>query len=65
MKTYYIDYISSTDHDVCHVWTEANSADEARSEVESEYWDIEEIISVREGKCYETRRQNQSYQNGR
>ncbi len=50
MKTYYIDYISSSDHDVCHVWCEANSADEARSEVESEYWDIEEIISVREGR---------------
>lgn len=50
MKTYYIDYISSSDHDVCHVWTEANSKAEARSNVESEYWDIEEIILIREGR---------------
>ena len=43
---YYVDYISSSDHDVCHVWTEASSKEEARSNVESEYWDIEEIISI-------------------
>ena len=47
---YYVDYISSSDHDVCHVRTEANSKAEARSNVESEYWDIEEIISVRRGR---------------
>ena len=46
MKTYYITYISSSDHDCCTVWTEANSPEEARSNVESEYWDIDEIISV-------------------
>ena len=50
MKTYYIDYISSTDHDVCHVWCEAESKEQARSYVKSEYWDVEEIISVREGR---------------
>lgn len=43
---YYVDYISSSDHDVCHVWTEANSKEEARNNVKSEYWDIEEIISI-------------------
>lgn len=46
MKTYYITYISSTDHDCCTVWTEADSKAEARSNVESEYWDIEEIIEI-------------------
>ena len=46
MKTYYITYISSSDHDCYTVWTEANSPEEARSNVKSEYWDIEEIISV-------------------
>ena len=50
MKTFYVDYISSSDHDICHVWCEANSADEARRHVKSEYWDIKEIISVREGR---------------
>lgn len=38
MKTYYIDYISSTDHDVCHVWTEANSADEANNGVINDFY---------------------------
>lgn len=50
MKTYYIDYISNTDHDVCHVWCEAESKEQARSYVKSEYWDIEEIIDIREGR---------------
>ena len=50
MKSFYVDYISSTDHDICHVWCEAESKEQARSYVKSEYWDIEEIISVREGR---------------
>ena len=44
---YYVDYISSSDHDVCHVWIEAESQDLAESNVRSEYWDIEEILSMR------------------
>ncbi len=48
MKTYYITYRSSTDHDCCTVWTNANSKEEAIAEVKSEYWDIEEILEVRE-----------------
>lgn len=47
MKTFYVDYISSSDHDVCHVWCEANSKEQAESNVRGEYWDIEEIISIR------------------
>ena len=43
---YYIDYISSTDNDVCHVWTEANSKEQAIDNIKSEYWDIKEIIEV-------------------
>lgn len=46
MKTYIIDYISSTDGDVCHVWTNASSKEEAIDYVRSEYWDIEEIVNV-------------------
>ena len=45
--TYYVTYTSSTDHDCCTVWTEANSKQEAISNVKSEYWDVEEIIEVR------------------
>ena len=48
MKTYYITYISKTDHDCCTVWTKANSREEAKSDVLSEYWDIEEIIEITE-----------------
>lgn len=47
MYKFYVDYISSSDHDVCHVWTMADNAEQAKSNVQSEYWDIEEIYSVR------------------
>lgn len=50
MKTYYITYKSSMDHDCCTVWTNARSKEEAIQDVKSEYWDIEEIIEVREGR---------------
>lgn len=43
---YIVDYISSTDDDVCHVWTEAYSEDDAIDYAKSEYWDIKEIIGV-------------------
>lgn len=43
---WYCDYISKTDGDVCHVWCEAESKEEARSYIMSEYWDIKEIISI-------------------
>lgn len=42
---YYIDYIDK-DGDLCHVWVTAISEEEAINQVEQEYWDIENIISV-------------------
>jgi len=47
-KTYYITYISKTDHDCCTAWTEARTKEEAEADVRSEYWDIEGIIEIRE-----------------
>ena len=48
MKTYYITYISKTDGDCCTVWTEAMSREDAVDNIESEYWDVDEIIGIRE-----------------
>lgn len=42
---YYIDYIDK-DGDLCHVWVTATSEEEAINQVEQEYWDIENIISI-------------------
>lgn len=47
MKKYIVKYISSTDDDVCGVWTTANSEKEAIQNVRDEYWDIKEIVD-----CY-------------
>ena len=46
MKTYFITYRTSTDHDSCTVWCNADSPSEAADYVLSEYWDVEEIISI-------------------
>ena len=46
MKKYEITYISKTDGDCCSVWCNANSPEEAADYVMSEYWDVEEIISI-------------------
>lgn len=45
MKKFYIDYIC-TDDDLCHIWVEANSKEEAIRSAKREYWDIKSIISV-------------------
>lgn len=42
---YYIDYIDK-EGDLCHVWVNAASKDDAVCQVEREYWDIDEIIGV-------------------
>jgi len=44
---YQITYISSSDHDCCKVWCEAESPEDAASQTLDEYWDIEEIISIK------------------
>lgn len=43
---WYCDYISKTDGDVAHLWCEAKNRAEAESYFKSEYWDIEEILSI-------------------
>lgn len=43
---YKITYRTNTDHDICKVWEEAESPEQAASQALDEYWDIEEIISV-------------------
>lgn len=45
MKKFYVDYID-TDDDLCHIWVEANSKEEAIREAKREYWDIKNIIDV-------------------
>lgn len=49
MKTFYIDYIDNTG-DLCHVWVKAIDKQSAESEARSEWWDIAEIIEIREGR---------------
>ncbi len=48
MERWIIDYVTA-DGDVCHVWEEAATADEAAYKARQEYWDIKEIIGVRKG----------------
>lgn len=50
---YYVTYESSFDGDCCTVWTEANSKEQAISNVKSEYCDVKEIL-----QCRGNRRQN-------
>lgn len=45
MKKYYIDY-TDKEGDLCHVWVNADSKQDAESKVKREYWDIDEIISI-------------------
>ena len=49
MKTYYIDYYDKSG-DLCHIWVNASNKAEAESEARSEWWDIAEIIDIREGR---------------
>lgn len=45
MKKYYIDYMDKSG-DLCHVWVNADSKQDAENQVRSEYWDIDHIISI-------------------
>ncbi len=40
-----VDYIDKSE-DLCHVWVEAESKEDAIQEVKHEYWDVKEIIQV-------------------
>lgn len=41
-------YVSYEDRggDLCHVWVNADSKEDAINQVKHEYWDIAEIISI-------------------
>ena len=45
MKKYYIDYVDKSE-DVCHVWVGAEDKQHAEAQVRSEYWNIDQIISI-------------------
>ena len=47
MKTFYVDY-TTENGELFHVWVTAESHEEAINEALSEYWDIDEIVNVRE-----------------
>jgi hypothetical protein len=47
MKTFKIDYISLED-DLCHVLIEAYTREDAKIQLKREYWDVKEILRVRE-----------------
>lgn len=47
MKSYKITYIDA-DGDVCTVTVEASNKQEAKIELKQEYWDVKEIIKIRE-----------------
>lgn len=42
---FYVDY-EDGGGDLCHVWVNADSKEDAISQVKREYWDIADIISV-------------------
>lgn len=45
MKRWYIDY-NDKSGDLCHIWVEASSKEEAIETARHEWWDIDEIIQV-------------------
>ena len=50
MKKWIVYYTSSQDDDCCKCWCEANTKEDAISYVKREYWDVKEIIEIREMK---------------
>jgi hypothetical protein len=42
---FYVDYLDRSG-DYCHVWINADSKQEAISNVKREYWDIDQIVDV-------------------
>ena len=49
MKKYIVKYIDN-DGDLCSVWVEADSIQDAKLQVKREYWDIKEIVSCNESR---------------
>lgn len=45
MNKYYIDY-TAKDGDLCHIWTMADSKQDAIDYLMSEYWNVGEVIQV-------------------
>lgn len=50
MKAWTVDYISKNDNDVAHAWCYAETKEEAERYIRGEFWDIKEVIQVRENK---------------
>lgn len=48
LSTWYVDYEDKSG-DLCHIWVEATSKEDARSAALDEYWDIKEITQIRKG----------------
>lgn len=48
MKKWIVDYISTNDDDIAHVWCHAESAEKAEDYVRGEYWDIKKIVQIRQ-----------------
>lgn len=42
---FYVDY-EDTGSDLCHVWVEADSKEEAINRVKQEYWNVDKIITI-------------------
>lgn len=47
MKTFFVTYLD-LEGDLCHVSVEAFSKEDAKVQTRLEYWNVEEIISVKE-----------------
>lgn len=47
MKQYIVKY-NSTRGDLCSVWISAESREDAKRKVRSEYWDIKDIVMIQE-----------------
>lgn len=49
MRTYIIKYINHDD-DLCTVWLQAESSEDARNKVRADYHDIKDLLMVKESK---------------
>lgn len=47
MRTYKVSYIT-LEGDLCHVYIEAYSKEDAKVQLKREYWDVREVVRVTE-----------------